>query len=210
MILNRSDYRRSKFKPLSPELEKKLTIESFNGNIESSNKLITHNLPLVISIALKYNNLGVDISELICEGNMGLITAATRFDPKFNNKFSTYAYFWVRQNIISRIKTNSVWNPQSNGNMFNHENYIETAELSVDMNEFDSEVDRERIQEINSELNDFPKRERDILRHYYGINGYEELNTIELGKKYDLSTMRISNIIDTTIRKIRCNLVNKL
>lgn len=208
MILNRN--RKGKFKPLSPDIEKKLTIESFNGNIESRNRLITHNLPLVISIALKYDNLGVDVNELICEGNVGLITAATRFNPKFNNKFSTYAYFWVRQNILSRIKSNSVWNPQSNGNVLNYENYVETAELSVDMNEFDSTIDKERIEEINIELNDFPKRERDILRHYYGINGYEELNTTELGKKYNLSAMRISNIIDTTIRKIRCNLVNKL
>lgn len=208
MILNRN--RKGKFKPLSPDIEKKLTIESFNGNIESRNRLITHNLPLVISIALKYNNLGVDINELICEGNVGLITAATRFDPKFDNKFSTYAYFWVRQNIISRIKTNSAWNPQSNSNVLNYENYAETVELSVDMNEFGSEINKERIDEINVELNNFPKREADILRHYYGVNGYEELNTIELGKKYNLSAMRISNIIDTTIRKIRCNLVNNL
>jgi len=62
-------------------------------------KLIRHNLRLVISIASKYRSSGLPLIDLIQEGNIGLMTAVERYDPELGYRFSTYATFWIRQGI---------------------------------------------------------------------------------------------------------------
>lgn len=74
---------------------------------ENINTLINHNLRLVISIAKTFQGLNVDIEDLIQEGNIGLITAATKFDYSKGYKFSTYATWWIRQKIQRYINNHS-------------------------------------------------------------------------------------------------------
>lgn len=66
-------------------------------------ELIVGNLRFVISIAKLYQNQGLDIMDLISEGNIGLIKAAERFDPNMNVKFFSYAVWWVKQSILAAL-----------------------------------------------------------------------------------------------------------
>lgn len=73
------------------------------GDKEARNEMIRSNLRLVISIAKKYNNLGIPLSDLIEEGNIGLMRAVDKFDPNRGFRFSTYAAWWIKQSISRAI-----------------------------------------------------------------------------------------------------------
>ncbi len=83
-------------------------LDSLFAELDSSRqRMVTCNLRLVISLAQPYRNTAVPMSDLIQEGNMGLIRAIDRFDQKLGHKFSTYATWWVRQSIARAVANQS-------------------------------------------------------------------------------------------------------
>lgn len=80
-----------------------IMLEKSPYSAEAKNVMIEANIRLVISIAKEHQNLGVELEDLISEGNVGLIKAIERFDPLQGNKLSTYACWWIRQYIHQSI-----------------------------------------------------------------------------------------------------------
>lgn len=93
----------SKLDMISPEEEVRLAKEIQKGDIEAENKLIKANLRFVISVAKQYQNKGLDLVDLIQEGNLGLIKSARLYDPNKGYKFISYAVWWIRQSIMKAI-----------------------------------------------------------------------------------------------------------
>lgn len=87
---------------LSPEERRRLERLVEEGR-QARERLITSNFRLVISVAKKYQGLGVPLLDLIQEGNLGLMKAVERFDPKRGRRFSTYATWWIRQAITRAL-----------------------------------------------------------------------------------------------------------
>ena len=77
------------------------------GDKVAKNKMIESNLRLVVNIARNYSGCGIDISDLIEEGNLGLISAADKFNPDLGFRFSTYATWWIRQSVERAIMNQS-------------------------------------------------------------------------------------------------------
>ncbi|HEY3175740.1 MAG TPA: RNA polymerase sigma factor RpoD/SigA [Candidatus Polarisedimenticolia bacterium] len=97
----------SRLPRITADEEKKLGAKIRKGDRESLKKLVEANLRFVVSFAKKYRGCGLSFLDLINEGNIGLIEAAKRFDPKKNVKFITYAVWWVRQAIIHALSDQS-------------------------------------------------------------------------------------------------------
>jgi RNA polymerase primary sigma factor len=93
----------SKFPQLTPEGERELAVRAKAGDEAAQWSLVESNLRFVVALAKKYARSGYPIHELINEGNLGLIEAASRFDPARGVRFVTYAGWWVRQAILAAI-----------------------------------------------------------------------------------------------------------
>jgi len=91
---------------ITPTEEKFLTKRIQKGNKKAREQMILANLRLVITIALRFINKGLSLPDLISEGNIGLIMAVDRFDPKYSNKFSTYAGWWIKKHIKEALNQN--------------------------------------------------------------------------------------------------------
>src|ERR1700675_2134040 len=84
---------------LTPQQEIELAAKIKKGDAAARERMISSNLPLVVTIARDYTNLGLPLLDLISEGNIGLTKAVERFDPAKGAKLSTYAMWWIKQSI---------------------------------------------------------------------------------------------------------------
>ena len=97
----------SKNKTLCLEEEAVLAVRIRTGERKALEKLVKANLRFVVSVCRNYQNQGLPLSDLINEGNLGLIRAAKRFDEKKNFKFISYAVWWIRQAILQALAEQS-------------------------------------------------------------------------------------------------------
>ncbi len=91
---------------ISAEEEKELAQKIKQGDTKAEQELIKANLRFVISVAKKYANRGINLEDLINEGNIGLIKAAKKFDDTKGFKFISYAVWWIRQSILESFNNN--------------------------------------------------------------------------------------------------------
>ncbi len=92
---------------LTPDEERALARRVVQGDFEARQRMIEHNLRLVVNIAKHYINRGMALLDLIEEGNIGLMHALEKFDPERGFRFSTYATWWIRQSIERAIMNQS-------------------------------------------------------------------------------------------------------
>lgn len=148
----------SKIDMLTPEEEADLAQRIREGDEDALEKLTTANLRFVVSVAKQYQNHGLSLSDLINEGNVGLIKAAKRFDETKGFKFISYAVWWIRQSILQAIVEYSrlVRLPVNKVTTFNK---VQQAYSSF-LNKFEREPSNEELAEL---LNMTPKQVQEIL-----------------------------------------------
>ena len=95
------------YERLTPQQEMELAVACAQGDMDAVRRMVSCNLRLVISVAKEYTGRGVPLLDLIQEGSIGLLIAATKFEPQRQLRFSTYATKWIRQRITRCILNHS-------------------------------------------------------------------------------------------------------
>ena len=206
------------FKPLTKQDEMKLwrRLKKNPDDKDARNKLITSNLKFVVSVANSYKGRGLSMSDLVAEGNVGLLKAYAKFDPKRDVKFISYSVHWIRQSILEALqKRNSIDSEDlpldyEKQEVDVDEDYLEadnTPNLVTDFidNITDSELERSKkhckaLEMLFKSLN---TRERDIITRYFGIGGYESETLEEIGDTMNLTKERVRQIKEDGMKKLR-------
>ena len=209
-----------KYKPLTKAKEKRLLKKCKKGNLKAKNEILEANLRFVFDIAKHYTGRGVPISELISDGNIGLLRAIEKFDESKDAKFISYAVWWIRQAMLESIKRRNAINfveiePNTDNDSSMDKKLIEDDEDDVSFNnDLSNENDEKSIEVsenqrniITSLIGTLSDRERDIVENYYGINDKKELTLTDIGKKYNLSSERVRQIKLNAIRKLRSKIL---
>ena len=136
----------SKIEMISPEEETRLAAKVRAGDQEALERLTEANLRFVVSVAKQYQNQGLSLSDLINEGNVGLMKAAKRFDETKGFKFISYAVWWIRQSILQSIVEYSriVRMPHNKSTSYNR---LNEAYVSF-VQEFEREPTHEELAEL--------------------------------------------------------------
>ena len=209
-----------KYKPLTKAKERRLLKKCKKGNLKAKNEILEANLRFVFDIAKHYTGRGVPISELISDGNIGLLRAIEKFDESKDVKFISYAVWWIRQAMLESIKRRNAINfveiePNTDNDSSMDKKLIEDDEDDVSFNnDFSNENDEKSIEVSENQRNiitnligTLSDRERDIVENYYGINDKKELTLTDIGKKYNLSSERVRQIKLNAIRKLRSKIL---
>ncbi|WP_147612927.1 sigma-70 family RNA polymerase sigma factor [Treponema pectinovorum] len=93
----------NKISLLNHEEETRLAVLAHNGDKIAKDKIVNANLRFVVNVAKKYQNHGLDLVDLISEGNIGLLTAIEKFDVSKGYHFISYAVWWIRQSVLKAI-----------------------------------------------------------------------------------------------------------
>ena len=195
--------------PLSVEEETKYLMLSKQGDMEARNKLIEHNIRLVVFLAKKYENTGYDLEDLVSIGSIGLIKGINTYKMDKNIKLATYCSRCIANEILMFLRKNKrrkteisfedALNYDAEGNELHLEDILGTDEDIV-YNEFVSKIDKKVLE---TELNLLTPRERHIMKLRYGLNNTEEYTQKEVANMLGISQSYISRIEKKVIRKLK-------
>ncbi len=195
--------------PLKEDEEEKYLIESKEGNLESRNILITHNLRLVVYIAKKFESTKINIEDLISIGSMGLIKAVQTFKMEKNIKLATYASRCIENEILMHLRKtqksrqdvslDEVLNVDSEGN----EMVLADILCSEDDQALDEMTKAEDEKKMFEAISSLTKKEKDIISLRYGLFGKEEMTQKEVADLMGISQSYISRLEKRIIDKIR-------
>lgn len=194
--------------PLTVEEEQELSEKLSRGDEKAREKLITHNLRLVVFIAKKFESSGVHIEDLISIGTIGLIKAVNTFSPEKNIKLATYASRCIENEILMHLrkianqKMEISLDEPLNTDWDGNELMLQDV-LGSDGDEINREIEEEDEKRILLQIIDgLPQREKDIIDMRFGLGEKEELTQKEVADKLGISQSYISRLEKRIIKKI--------
>ena len=195
--------------PLSREMEEYYVQLKNDGDLKAKDILIEHNLRLVVFLAKKYENTGIDLEDLVSIGTIGLIKGINTFSSDKNIKLATYASRCIDNEIIMYLRKNKKIKTEvsidaslsfdGEGNELHLEDVLGT-DADIVTKEIEQEDDRKLM--INEVLHLKP-RDRDIMILRYGLLGYKELTQKEVAEKLGISQSYISRIEKKVIKRLK-------
>ena len=186
--------------PLKGEAEREAVEQAEQGNEGARKQLVEHNLRLVVYIARRFENTGVNLEDLISIGTIGLIKAINTYRSDRNIKLATYASRCIENEILMHIRKIS--------NQRTEVSLDEPINMDCDGNELllsdilgtDEDMVQRPLEEdaelcvLRQALGELPEREREIVLMRYGLEGRRELTQKEVAQKMGISQSYISRL----------------
>lgn len=195
--------------PFTTEEENQLVIKLSNGDQKVRDLLIEHNLRLVVYIARRFENTGVDLDDLVSVGTIGLIKAVNSFNADKNIKLATYASRCIENEILmhlrktlkikSEVSFDEPLNTDYEGNELVLSDVMGTDADAV-YKKIESGVEKDLLINALKRLND---REREIMELRYGLNGTEEKTQKEVADMLGISQSYISRLEKKIIGRLK-------
>lgn len=195
--------------PLSKEDEVKYVTLSMNGDRKARSKLIEHNLRLVVFLAKKYENTGVDLEDLVSIGSVGLIKGVNTYKLDKNIKLATYASRCIDNEILMFLRKNKKRRSEisfednlsfdSEGNELHLEDILGT-DSDIVTRGLEEETNKKLLYEEIEKLSD---RDKKIMVLRYGLYGSDEMTQKDVAQLLGISQSYISRIEKKVIRKLK-------
>jgi len=199
--------------PYSPEEEEQKLNEIKAGSSSARDDLIEHNLRLVVYIAKKFENTGLDVEDLISVGTIGLIKAVNSFDNSRNIKLATYASRCIENEILmflrkmvkvkNEVSIDEPLNVDGDGNQLLLCDVLGTEE-DVVYEKIESDAEKDVLLETFKTLTE---RERDIISIRFGLFGKEEMTQKDIADMMGISQSYISRLEKKVVKKLRKEIV---
>ncbi len=195
--------------PLSKQDELECLIKASEGSLEAKNKLIEHNLRLVVYLSKKYENTKIDLEDLVSIGTIGLIKGINTYKMDKNIRLATYASRCIDNEILMYLRKNKKRNADvsleeslsfdSEGNELHLEDILGTDPDLVTKELEDNDLKLTLMKEIDK----LPERDKQIMKLRYGLFGEKEITQKELAERLNISQSYISRIEKKVIKRIK-------
>ena len=204
--------------PITQEQELTLVLRARQGDTEAREQLIHAHLRMVVHIARQYQRPGVEMLDLIQEGNIGLITAVDKFDPTQGHRLTTLAFYWINK-YIQRFLNNEPDDLISLDMEINDGAAILLLSDTIEdkgtilgdptIKNIETQMENQELhQQVHNMLATLSPREQEVLRLLYGIDNYPVLSRNEIAKIIGVREEQVSRIktraLDALRRPLRC------
>ena len=199
--------------PYNPEEEKKVIEELNSGDESARTKLIEHNLRLVVYIAKRYENTGIDMEDLISVGSIGLIKAVNSYNLDKNIKLATYASRCIENEILmylrkmvkvkAEVSFDEPLNIDWDGNVLVLSDILGT-DPDIIYKDIESNAEKDVLKETFSKLHD---REKEIMEMRFGLAGRDELTQKEVADLMGISQSYISRLEKKILGRLKKEMV---
>ena len=203
----------SRYQPITQEQELTLALRARQGDTEAREQLIHAHLRMVVNIARQYQRPGVEMLDLIQEGNIGLITAVDKFDPTQGHRLTTLAFYWINKHI-QRFLNNEPDDLVSLDMEINDGAAILLLSDTIEdkgtilgdptIQNIETQMENQELQQqVHNMLATLSPREQEVLRLLYGINNYPVLSRNEIAKIIGVREEQVSRIKTRALDALR-------
>ena len=199
--------------PITQEQELTLALRARQGDTEAREQLIHAHLRMVVNIARQYQRPGVEMLDLIQEGNIGLITAVDKFDPTQGHRLTTLAFYWINKHI-QRFLNNEPDDLVSLDMEINDGAAILLFSDTIEdkgtilgdptIQNIETQLENQELQQlVHNLLATLSPREQEVLRLLYGIDNYPVLSRNEIAKIIGVREEQVSRIKTRALDALR-------
>ncbi len=203
----------SKYPQLSQQQETYLALRARQGDTQARNQLIQAHLRLVVNIARQHLRAGVEMLDLIQEGNIGLITAVDKFDPNMGNRLSSLAMFWVQKYMLRFLRDLQEENVSLDMQISDSTETLLLSDTIEDkgnrmgdqtIKNIETIMEHKELQEhLGTLLNQLTPHEQQVLQLLYGLNGNPTMERREIAKVMGVQIDQVSRIKTRALKRLK-------